>query len=561
MKIKIFIFLIMAQITCFGQGLNGEVGFNDDFLQHSIGIAAVGEYSYIVKSQSTSSIFTSCSLVKIDTLENIVWSSSIQPQFAETMEVFELIPSEDGGVYLLGFGMQICDVGGNCFWFVQRYNPDGGVVWTKIWPDQNSFIVELSGLTLSNRNELLVGYYDANKSNIYKLDAAGIVIDSLLVFRSKLEGIYEGKIFEKIAYKQDTLYAFDSLGNIQVTVGFSSKIQDVKTVNDTIFLLSEDSIFILDTSLRIIGEANVNGYTDYSNLKVDINKVEFLSHGLIDQFILTLNHQLILMKILDIPLCIEKGTPKDFSDSHLATSINFKLSQFTTIRHLDYSRNSAQNASIQSTDIGIVEIKPTQITIAPIQWYEGVYRFEIYADVLVKNYGNHILTDCRINHFLGQSFGCGYLCYSEHFSNLDLATNETVWLSLGLIHAEENFFNTDTITSEICVYTSHPNFKTDVNVSNDEACLNVIMGYAGELEMNTNEMRLYPNPVKSSLTIQLNGVYDAQYFVYDMHGWQITHGNLVSNTIDVGTLTSGIYILQIRSINGLQNYFRHFVKD
>lgn len=491
MKILIAICVTLVCSNGYGQGLNGELAFNDDYSQYAEGIIAVNEFSFFVKRQNhNSSFFTSCSLIKIDTLENILWSSPIIPQFAETMDVYELIPSETGGAYLLGYGIPTCDVGGSCFWFVQKYNSNGSTEWTNIWSDQNCFDVNLSGLSLNEANELLVNYNNSTESKIYTIGAGGSLSDSLEIYRSELEGINDLSSNEKIAFKQDSIFGFDINGNVSTSIGFSSTIQEVEVLSDTLYVLTLDSIYKFGSNLQEIIGTSIIGYAAYSKLKIDNNNVKFLSHGLNDQFVLTLDHQFQLTNVVTIPVILGLGTPKDFSDSHFSTSINFALTQFTSIRHLDYSLSSNQNASVNSTDIDVIEIQSTQVTAVANQWTQGVYLFNIYADVLIKNVGNNTLNDCRINHNMGQSIACGFYYYTEHFSNLNLAPNDSMWLSLGLVHSEENYFTSDTIAKEICVYSSHPNFKTDLNVTNDQSCKNIIIGYAGIGELQESKKNI-----------------------------------------------------------------------
>ena len=273
------------------------------------------------------------------------------------------------------------------------------------------------------------------------------------------------------------------------------------------------------------------------------------------------DHQLALNNILTIPLVLDIATAKDFNDSHFSTSINFSLTQFTSIRHLDYSLYSNQNISVNFTDIGIIQIQPTQVTATADQWTQNVYQFQIYADVLLMNYGNIVLNDCRINHYVGQSIACGSNFYTEHFSNLNLAPNDSMWVSLGLIHSEENYFPNDTISSEICVYTSHPNFKTDLNVPNDEFCETVVIGYADLSELKTDELNLYPNPAKTSISIELSNADNLKFSIFNMQGVQIMKGNMDLMKIDVSTLSKGMYVLSLTSKDGLINHEKHFIKE
>ncbi|WP_262913064.1 zinc-dependent metalloprotease [Chryseobacterium sp. MEBOG07] len=60
---------------------------------------------------------------------------------------------------------------------------------------------------------------------------------------------------------------------------------------------------------------------------------------------------------------------------------------------------------------------------------------------------------------------------------------------------------------------------------------------------SSTEIRLYPNPVKSILT--LTNTSNEQYKIYDMSGRLVSEGNLESGTVNVNKLTNGTYVIQI----------------
>lgn len=562
MKLMIALIVILFNIPSNAQGLNGEIGLNANYGQYSKGIVALEEFSYTIVRQSiANSFFTSSVLVKIDTLQNVIWSNTIAPPFAETIDVHEIIASESGAIYLLGFGVPTCDVMGNCFWFIQKYDPNGVAAWTKLVSSIGCFDVTMSGLSLNASNEVLVNYYDMNESKIYTINAGGLISDSLTINRSNLKGINESTNYDKIAFKQDSIFGFNQTGTVSNSLGFTTLIKNINVLNDTLFVLTNDSIFTFDSNFQEISSTTLAGNSNYSNLKISSNTIEFLSHAPNNQTVISLNHQLSLTNTIVITVTIGSSVPKDFSDSHFSASINFSLTEYTTIRHLDYSLTTSQNEIVNTTDIGVIGVQPTQIIIQEYSWVEDVYHYTIYADVMIKNFGNYTLNDCRINHHIGQGIACGQSYYTEHFSNLNLAPNDSIWLSLGLIHVGENYFLGDTISKEICVYTSHPNYKTDLNVSNDEFCELIILGYTDLTEIPFDEMMIYPNPTNKYVNIQLNNAENTKFTLYNMQGVKIKTGDFNSDPIDVSTLSNGIYLVHLLSKDGSINYKNYFVKE
>ena len=62
-------------------------------------------------------------------------------------------------------------------------------------------------------------------------------------------------------------------------------------------------------------------------------------------------------------------------------------------------------------------------------------------------------------------------------------------------------------------------------------------------ENSSTEIKLYPNPVKSILT--LTNTSNEEYKIYDMSGRLVSGGNLESGTVNVNKLTNGTYVIQI----------------
>ncbi len=64
----------------------------------------------------------------------------------------------------------------------------------------------------------------------------------------------------------------------------------------------------------------------------------------------------------------------------------------------------------------------------------------------------------------------------------------------------------------------------------------------------TNEVRVFPNPVNDKLNIEFNGIMDSLE-IYEIEGKLIRNINEVGDEIDVSMLSKGIYILKLNSNN------------
>ena len=256
----------------------------------------------------------------------------------------------------MGFGMTTCDVGQHCFWFIQKFDANGVLQWTNAWKEFTcTFSTQLTGLSLTANNELLVNYLDsASISKVYKIDNSGFLIDSVQKTMTKRNGFCELPGYDFITYEGDSLYAFDTSGNIPAVIGFTNTIQNISSVNDSLYVLTTDSIFIFDNNLNGLQGSGVTGYSQFSHLKSSNNKMNFVSSGTNGLALLELNNQLQLQNTTSIPVASDSVTHMDYSDSHFSVAHDFPLTLHHTLRYTDYSINSTQSAPVYNSDIGAV---------------------------------------------------------------------------------------------------------------------------------------------------------------------------------------------------------------
>jgi hypothetical protein len=71
--------------------------------------------------------------------------------------------------------------------------------------------------------------------------------------------------------------------------------------------------------------------------------------------------------------------------------------------------------------------------------------------------------------------------YTHDFENLSVAPGDSVWLNLGWMGSvTSNMFpGTGEFTTPLCVFTSHPNRVTDLNVPNDQFCGSIVVNHVG----------------------------------------------------------------------------------
>ena len=92
-------------------------------------------------------------------------------------------------------------------------------------------------------------------------------------------------------------------------------------------------------------------------------------------------------------------------------------------------------------------------------------------------------------------------------------------------------------------------------------CINTAAVYS----LNTNEkvdiadVVMYPNPVRSFLTVELKDQRMQTYTITNLMGQKVAHGQLTNTTINVDSLESGVYVIEFSSDK--KSLSRKFIKQ
>ena len=77
----------------------------------------------------------------------------------------------------------------------------------------------------------------------------------------------------------------------------------------------------------------------------------------------------------------------------------------------------------------------------------------------------------------------------------------------------------------------------------------------GSISQVSYQMRIYPNPSQNELRVVLEKAQATNYSVFDAHGKSVKadvlQGNQSSFSIDISTLPSGVYFLQVHTSQGM----------
>jgi hypothetical protein len=553
-KVFILIAFVFIGIISQGQGLNVELGFNDAYTQYTQEVLCSGPYSYLTINEGVTGTITfggigrSTRLMKIDTLGQKAWDVLLTPKSAEFTEVVQMVPSDDGGVYLLGYAELIYAhpfTPDGYFCFLQKQDPQGNVVWMKDWVVDAYFTRPFTGLTKKPSGDLLLNRSISNESWVFTISSAGVITDSLQIAEPNLQAFSMHSGFALTGYRNDSLMGFNTSGTLIQMTQFSTPVKGICSLNDTLFVLTHDTIHSFNGYLQPIASTAVSGYTNYSTLRVQGQDLRLLSHGSNAITLITINRQLQTMGTLTIPEAITPQASIDFNDLHLSVGITFDLAEFSAVRYLDYSLNSTQNANINRTDIGVVKLLPVAVEVWPAGATPGIYTTRLEASVLIRNYGSNTLQSCRITRYNSQGVAGNPTVFAQAFNSLNLAPGDSMWLQLGAIHQGTFYYSGPAIIHNICIHTNHPNGLIDLNVSNDEYCTDVLFGYVGIAELESDAaFAIYPNPTDGMIHFDLPAG-EVEISVYSVHGRLVYQEQTTGRQLDLTGLPAGIYLVRL----------------
>jgi len=81
-------------------------------------------------------------------------------------------------------------------------------------------------------------------------------------------------------------------------------------------------------------------------------------------------------------------------------------------------------------------------------------------------------------------------------------------------------------------------FKTETRIK-IEQLTNIIENF------QDNQLRIYPNPVQSVLKLEIDNALNQEYMIFNLAGKLVRSGTMLSNELNVESISSGIYFLSI----------------
>jgi|GEM_PF-2146417 len=222
-------------------------------------------------------------------------------------------------------------------------------------------------------------------------------------------------------------------------------------------------------------------------------------------------------------------------------------------------------------DSGYVHINTVQSSIPgnpPVNYFNYYYKMK----VTVKNYGPNTIHGLYINNKPYYQINCGSWYYTQYFSGLNIAPNQTITLTTPFIEYQgpTTFGPAPTSSypvsiNNVCFWTSAPNKRSDANHSNDNYCSGIsFLATVGIKEvLENNIVTCYPNPFDEKIELIANNNIISAIEICFIDGKmikQVNQLNTQKTTVSLPDLVSGFYFAKVYLKDGKCQIFK-IVKD
>jgi len=212
-----------------------------------------------------------------------------------------------------------------------------------------------------------------------------------------------------------------------------------------------------------------------------------------------------------------------------------------------------RNGSFTTTpDIGVSGLLITNTLLFPLN---STY-IPIYLDVTVSNYSNDTVKGFRLN-TMEKQLACGFDFFHKQYHN-HIPPNGSVIVQTGLINYPLSGTVTQTpgflFSTNICLYTTVPGSKNDINIDNDHFCKPIALRVGlSENKADVNFVYVSPNPFSAQFKIRSDHQINA-IKIYDVFGKLIRELYVGDFEVNVasGDMNNGIYLLKIETEKGIQ---------
>lgn len=550
----LFTFLFLGISTASAQGLNAEQGMNNTYHQQISAVLTDDAHMYYGIRQFHQNTFFSPSYIHcVDTNGISQWETLLSLP-AEGTSISGLIKPNEDELFVWGMLILACDVVEGSYWFLQKMQSDGELLWNKVWHFENDYpmsevVTILQNVQLVETNEYVLTFSTQDSSALVFMDGNGTISDSLELPFGELIGAFSVNDSMLVSYTRDSIITITNETQFEV-LPIANPIRNVVVYNDSIFVLTNQELMLYDVELNLLNITMGLGYPNLSDLKLINDSLWCLTDGTTDDYLLTFDFNLNLIEAKPVDNHINNAVRVDYNEKHLAVGENFNLTSNQSVRVRDFSLESDEDAIVNRTDVALVDVIVYE---SSTQW-DPAQPFIVYLNcsalALVRNDGPNTLDKVTLNHLVAPWGICNPDYYVSEFSDLNLASGDSMWIDMGGLGMHTKYLPTVVygapIDFDICVYSSNPNGVVDLTVPNDSFCKNHVFGYLETTENEQSSIRVYPNPVRERLFIDgVSPDSDASYKVMNATGKLLDHGTFVTNDLHVENLKEGLYFLVI----------------
>jgi hypothetical protein len=196
-------------------------------------------------------------------------------------------------------------------------------------------------------------------------------------------------------------------------------------------------------------------------------------------------------------------------------------------------------------DIGVYDVSINWQILSYPQQFGNTN--QISANAIVKNYGTVLVTSFYLNYY----YQCGLIFHYK--VNRNIQPGDTIVLQNLIFKVGTGNFTsslTSIPSSTVCLFTTVPNDKNDINISNDGFC-KIAVGI-NEYSKNS-EISMYPNPFSENLKIE-STVEVRKLSIINALGQEMKSFENPSNKFEINTsqLKQGIYFMKVETSQGVE---------
>jgi len=473
----------------------------------------------------------------LNTIHTPMW---ISPTTTEWGSMGDMIPTADGGLYLLGpfFG---CDyVGMNT---LMRLDTNGGILWTNEYIESTWW---LSHLAQDPQDRLAL----VSATHVVLTDLDGMVLDEWEIDLESIRRALWTPTNDLIVASTDSLIRFNADGHATTSTGLEGVV-DIRTSGSHVLVLTTDELHVLNSEFELQSSQSLP-----------------LEGGVAQEFVPGSDEVVLRTELAFWTWTEEEGIfllfqPELAPGQRIKSAWSTDQGYFTVGDIESLQRRSGlfrsygtDGSTSHHTEDVSVELALDSVYFEDMGWGTPGTHFYHRADVTIRLsvLGSAPITDVIISHeeYQPYMFGCepGSRMVRLHEMELQPGTDTTFTMQ-GLYATGSPTPPGMLVTTEVCVVAQRPNHVADRDLSNNRACgSGTFMNTVGINDLQQSTLLVYPNPIVDHVTLAWQHKGMTRIELFDASGRQVLEKSAQGEgpiTMDVSHLNNGIYHLLVRT--------------